>query len=158
MHWAAHGRTAAEVIAERADASKPNMGLTSWSGSKPRKSDVIVAKNYLNHEELEALNRIVTAYLEFAELQAKNRKPMYMRDWIAKLDDFLKLSEREILTHAGRISHEVAVAKAEAQFEQYRQWQLSKPSEVEKHFDEVVEKIKQLQPGKTKKERRGKAK
>jgi hypothetical protein len=83
---------------------------------------------------------------------------MYMADWIAKLDDFLKLSEREILTHAGRISHEIAVAKAEAQFEQYRQWQLTQPSEVEEHFEEAVEKIKQLQPPKTKKERRGKNK
>ncbi|MGH7601671.1 MAG: virulence RhuM family protein [bacterium] len=158
MHWAAHGHTAAEIVAARADAAKPNMGLTSWTGSKPRKSDVIVAKNYLNQEELEALNRIVTAYLEFAELQAQSRKPMYMRDWIAKLDDFLKLSERKILTHAGRISHEVAVAKAEAQFEQYRQWQLSQPSEVDEHFEEAVEMIKQLQPGKAKKTRRGKNK
>ncbi len=158
MHWAAHGHTAAEVIAERVDASKPNMGLTSWSGSKPRKPDVVVAKNYLNHEELEALNRIVTAYLEFAELQVHARKPMYMRDWIAKLDDFLKLSERDILTHAGRISHEVAVAKAETEYEHYRLQQLSQPSEVEKHFEEAVEKIKRLQPGKTKKERRGKNK
>jgi hypothetical protein len=80
MHWAAHGHTAAEVIAERADASKPNMGLTNWTGSRLRKSDVRVAKNYLSHEELDALNRIVTAYLEFAELQAQNRKPMYMSD------------------------------------------------------------------------------
>jgi hypothetical protein len=88
MHWAAHGHTAAEIVAQRADASKPNMGLTGWAGDKPRKSDVVVAKNYLNQEELEALNRIVTAYLEFAELQAQNRKPMYMRDWILKLEIF----------------------------------------------------------------------
>ena len=101
MHWAAHGHTAAEIISRRVDAAKPNLGLTSWSGSRPRKEDIAIAKNYLAAEELEALNRIVTAYLEFAELQARNRKAMYMRDWIAKLDDFLRLSEHNILTHAG---------------------------------------------------------
>lgn len=152
MHWAAHGHTAAEIVAERADASKPNMGMTSWTGSKPQKSDVTIAKNYLNQNELDAPNRIVTAYLEFAELQAQNRKPMYMKDWIAKLDDFLKLSEREILTHFGTISHEIAAAKAEAEYEQYRRQQLSEPSEVEKHFEAAVEKIKKLKAGKTKKE------
>ena len=93
------------------------MGLTSWTGAKPRKSDVVIAKNYLQAPELDALNRIVTAYLEFAELQAKGRRPMYMRDWISKLDDFLRLSEQEILTHAGKISHEVAVAKAEEEYD-----------------------------------------
>ena len=101
MHWAAHGHTAAEIIAERADASQPNMGLTSWKNApdgKVRKGDVSIAKNYLNGEELDALNRIVTAYLEFAELQALNKRPMHMSDWIAKLDDFLKLSDRDILT------------------------------------------------------------
>jgi len=98
MHWAAHGHTAAEVIAARADAKQPNMGLTTWTGAALRKADVTVAKNYLAAEELEALNRIVAAYLEFAELQALGRKPMYMADWIAKLDEFLRLSEREILT------------------------------------------------------------
>jgi len=158
MHWAAHGHTAAEIVAERADASKPNIGLTSWTGSKPRKSDVVIAKNYLNHEELDTLNRIVTAYLEFAELQAQSRKPMYMSDWIAKLDDFLKLSEREILTHVGRMSHEIAAAKAEAEYEKYHQQQLSQPSEVEKHFEAAVEKIKRLQSGKTKKPQRSKSK
>ncbi len=158
MHWAAHGHTAAEIVAERADASKPNIGLTSWTGSKPRKSDVVIAKNYLNHEELDTLNRIVTAYLEFAELQARSRKPMYMRDWIVKLDDFLKLSEQEILTHVGRMSHEIAVAKAEAEYEKYHQQQLSQPSEAEKHFEAAVEKLKQLQSGKAKKHHQGKKK
>ncbi len=156
MHWAAHGHTAAEIVAQRADASKPNMGLTSWGGDKPRKPDVIVAKNYLTPDELEALNRIVTAYLEFAELQAQNRKPMYMRDWITKLDDFLKLSEREILTHTGRISHEIAAAKAETEYEQYHRQELAQPSAAEKHFEAAVEKIKKLQPSKTKKAPRGK--
>ncbi len=158
MHWAAHGHTAAEIIAARADATQPNMGLTSWSGSKPRKADVTIAKNYLQHEEMDALNRIVTAYLEFAELQAKSRKPMYMRDWIAKLDDFLKLSDREILTHAGRISHELAVSKAEAEYAQYHQQQLSQPSAVEKHFEAAVEKIKHLESGPPKKKPRDKIK
>ena len=101
IHWAAHGQTVAEIIAQRADATRTNMGLTSWIGTKPRKEDVAIAKNYLNSEELEVFNRIVAGYLEFAELQALNRKPMTMKNWIAKLDDFLHLGEREILTHAG---------------------------------------------------------
>ena len=105
MHWAAHGQTAAEVIAQRADATQINMGLTSWAGSRPRKEDAAIAKNYLNADELDTLNRIVTGYLEFAELQARNRKPMTMQNWITKLDDFVRLGEREILTHAGSISH-----------------------------------------------------
>lgn len=146
MHWAAHGHTAAEVIAQRADASRPHMGLTSWAGSKPRKTDVSVAKNYLNEQELDALNGIVTAYLEFAELQAKNRKPMYMKDWIAKLDDFLKLSERDLLTHAGSISHELAVSKAEAEFDKFHAHQLTEATEVEKHFEEAVAQLKNLRP------------
>lgn len=90
MHWAAHGHTAAEVISTRADAIKPNMGLTSWTGARPKQVDSEVAKNYLTAGELDTLNRLVTIYLDFAELQALNRKPMYMRDWIAKLDEFLK--------------------------------------------------------------------
>lgn len=108
MHWAAHGHTAAEVIAARVDAGQPHMGLTTWKNAPAgpiRKGDVSIAKNYLNAEEIEALNLIVSASLEFAELRAKSKQPMYMRDWIGKLDDFLKLSDREILTHAGKISH-----------------------------------------------------
>jgi hypothetical protein len=93
MHWAAHGHTAAEIIALRADAAKPNMGLTSFSGVKPWKSNISVAKNYLTHDEIDMLNRIVSSYLDFAEMQAERRKPMYMNDWIAKLDDFLRISE-----------------------------------------------------------------
>ena len=112
VHWAAHGQTAAEVIATRADATKQNMGLTSWTGEVPRKAEAAIAKNYLAADELEALNRIVNAYLEFAELQALNRKPMYMGDWVAKLDDFLRLSERKILRHAGKVSHDDAVTTA----------------------------------------------
>lgn len=156
MHWAAHGHTAAEVIAQRVNADHPTMGLTSWTGKSPRKSDVTIAKNYLNEQELEALNRIVTAYLEFAELQARSRKPMYMRDWIIKLDDFLKLGERDILTHAGSISHEHAVSKAEAEFEVFQKKQLAEPSEVEKHFEAALERIKKLKPSRAKKKKRGK--
>jgi hypothetical protein len=113
MYWAAHGKTAAEIISERADAELPYMGLTGWAGEKPRKNDVAIAKNYLNQEELYALNKIVTAYLDFAEVQALNKRPMYMHDWIAKLDDFLRLGERDILSHAGTVRHEDAVKKAQ---------------------------------------------
>ena len=134
MHWAAHGKTAAEIISERADAALPYMGLTSWAGDKLRKYDVSVAKNYLKQEELDALNKIVTAYLDFAEVQALNHRPMYMRDWIAKLDDFLKLSERQILTHAGKISREAAVQKAEAEYLKYQKSQRGELSQVEKDF------------------------
>jgi hypothetical protein len=145
MHWAAHGHTAAEIIAGRADASRPNMGLTIWEGDKPRKPDVAIAKNYLSEKELEILNRIVTFYLEFAELQALDRKPMYMRDWIVKLDDFLKLSGRELLDHAGTVSHEQALEKAHAEYAVYRQQHLNAPSPVEKHFLEAVQAVADIE-------------
>jgi len=146
MHWAAHGHTAAEVIAERADADQPNMGLTNWTGKALHRNDVSIAKNYLNDEELDALNRIVSAYLEFAELQAKNRKPMYMANWISKLDDFLKLSDRDILTTAGKISHETAKEIAESEFVKYNKKALAQPSRAEQDFDEAIEKVKNLPP------------
>lgn len=145
MHWAAHGQTAAEVIHRRADASKPNMGLTTWDADRPRKSDVIIAKNYLTQEEIEALNLIVSAYLDFAELQARSRRPMHMADWIAKLDDFLQLSDRDILTHAGKISHEDAVAKAEIEFDKYRQAQAALPQPVDQQFAQTLEELKQIE-------------
>jgi hypothetical protein len=144
MHWAAHGHTAAEVIHHRADASQPNMGLTSWTGDRPRKADVGVAKNYLTNEELEALNLIVSFYLDFAELQARSRKAMYMADWISKLDDFLRLSDRDVLTHADQVSHEAAVAKAELEYERYRQQQAALPSPVERHFEDAVRQVQAL--------------
>lgn len=144
MHWAAHGHTAAEIIALRADASKPHAGLMTWAaasvGGEPRKTDMAVAKNYLNEEELQVLNRIVNAYLEFAELQALNRQPMSMTQWISKLDDFLRLSGREILTHAGRITAEAAQGKAEAAFSTYRQQQLAAPSRAEQDFEAALAK------------------
>jgi len=147
MHWAAHGHTAAEVVAARADASKPNMGLTNWPGGRPRRADITVAKNYLKPDELEALNLIVSIYLDFAELQARSRRAMHMREWIRKLDDFMGISEREILTHAGKVSHEKAHERAEAEYEKFRVIEASKPSPVEKAFDEAVAKTKQLQQG-----------
>ena len=155
MHWAAHGHTAAEVVAKRADASQPNMGMMTFPGSRPKKADAGVAKNYLAEGELETLNLIVSLYLDFAALQAQSRKAMTMRDWISKLDDFLRLSDREILTHAGRVSHEAAQAKAEVEFEKFRSLEAAKPSPVEKAFEEAVEKMKSLQAG-TPKKRRGK--
>ena len=149
MHWAAHGHTAAEIIAARADSGRPNMGLTNWTGAHPRKDAVSIAKNYLDEKELDALNRIVTLYLEFAELQALNRKPMYMGAWIAKLDEFLRISERDILTHAGKVSHEIAALKAEAEFQKFEQKRLAEPTQAEKDFEEAVKKLKKLKsPGK----------
>ena len=145
MHWAAHGHTAAEIIFDRADASKPNMGMTAWTGSAPRKTDSEIAKNYLNEDELNVLNRIVTAYLEFAELQALNRKPMFMRDWIAKLDDFLKLTGRNVLTHFGKIGHDQALDKARLEYEKYNAKRINEPSEVERHFIELEKGMKQLE-------------
>lgn len=154
MHWAAHGKTAAEIISERADAALPYMGLTSWAGEKPRKNDVAVAKNYLKQEELDALNKIVTAYLDFAEVQALNQRPMYMREWIAKLDDFLKLSERQILKHAGKISHEAAIQKAETEYLKYQETQSGQLTHVENDFlieAKKISKMKQNPTGKSNK-------
>ncbi|OHD62216.1 MAG: hypothetical protein A2014_00415 [Spirochaetes bacterium GWF1_49_6] len=145
MHWAAHGHTAAEIIYNRADSDKPNMGMTNWAGSTIRKGEVTIAKNYLAPEELDILNRIVTAYLEFAELQAMNRKPMYMKDWILKLDDFLKMSDRELLTHAGNISHDEAQKKALTEYEMFHSKQLEAPSQAEKDFIEAEKKMKKIE-------------
>jgi hypothetical protein len=119
LHWAIHGHTAAELIAERADSRRPNMGLTNFRGERVRKADVTVAKNYLNTEELTTLNLLVDQYLSFAELQARQRKPMYMRDWERKLNEFLRLNEREILSDAGKISAKVSEEVAHAEFEKY---------------------------------------
>jgi len=148
MHWAAHGHTAAEIIYGRADAGKAHMGLTSWSGSSVRKADVSVAKNYLSEQELDVLNRLVNVYLEFAELQAVSRIPMYMRDWIVKLDDFLRLSGRDILTHAGKVDHDTAEKKAHAEYDKFHHHQLNAPSAVEKHFLDAEKRVKQISTGK----------
>lgn len=120
MHFAVHGQTAAEIIISRADSSKPLMGLVNFKGNYITLQDVKIAKNYLTEKELNQLNLIVSLYLDFAELQATNGRLMKMKDWIAKLDDFLKLSEKELLTHAGKVSAETATQKAEAEFDKYR--------------------------------------
>ncbi len=123
LHFAITGQTAAEIVAKRADGTKPNMGLTSWRKGPKGKvmpSDVSTAKNYLNKPELDHLNRIVTMYLDFAELQAVRNIPMYMKDWIEKLNAFLKFSEYEILTNAGSISHEVALALANKEYKVFK--------------------------------------
>jgi hypothetical protein len=148
MHWATHGHTAAEIITERADAQKKNMGLTSWTGAKPTQADSEIAKNYLTVEELDTLNRIVTIYLDFAELQALNRRPMYMKDWITKLDEFLKVSEREVLKHAGKISHEAAIEKARNEYQKFRKQMLGEPTPVERHFIEAIREVKKLEKDK----------
>ncbi|HEY5344810.1 MAG TPA: virulence RhuM family protein [Verrucomicrobiae bacterium] len=153
MHWAAHGQTAAEVIHARVNAAKPQAGMTNWVGAKPSKAEAVIAKNYLSPEELNALNRIVVAYLELAEVQALNRQPMYMRDWLAKLDDFLRLGGRDILKHAGKISHEQAAQKAELEFEKFHRAQLAEPSPVEKDFDAAVKELKNVPSANRKKKR-----
>ena len=150
IHWAAHGQTAAEIVYRRTNAEKENMGLTNWMGNRPSKSEAVIAKNYLTSEELDTLNRVVNAYLEFAELQAFNRKPMYMEDWITKLDDFLKLSGRELLTHTGTVSHEQAVERAQIEYEKHRTRRINRPSPVEKHFEQAVKKLPK--PGKDSRE------
>ena len=154
MHWAAHGQTAAEVIAQRADAGAPNMGLASFSGARPRRSDVTIAKNYLRAEDLETLNRIVTAYLEFAELQARGRRPMAMADRIVKLDEFLKLSDRDVLTHAGRVSAEAARLKAEAEYESFLRQQDAMPAPVDLDMTRALEAAAKRLPKVGRKERK----
>jgi hypothetical protein len=149
FHWAIHGHTAAELVAERADARRPNMGLTHWKGDRPRKADSTVAKNYLSAEELGLLNLIVDQYLSFAEFQARQRKPMYMRDWAKKLDDFLRLNERDILQHAGRISSRLSEEIAYREFEKYcdQQKQIDKVNPVGA-LEEKMQKV-QLKRKKT---------
>ncbi len=120
------------------------MGLTCWEGENIRKLDVEIAKNYLNAEELDVLNRIVSMYLDFAELQALNNKPMYMKDWITKLDNFMRISERNILNHAGKVSHKAALDKARSEYDKYRCQLVELPSQVEKDFFEAVKKVKQI--------------
>lgn len=152
MHWAITGRTAAEIIHDRADHSKPNMGLTSWRGPKVRKQDVAVAKNYLNEEELLALNNLVEQYLVFAEGQAMRHIPMHMGDWLAKLDGFLSLNDRDILDHAGRISHQMAKELAETEYDRFHKnsLQLEAAQADEEDFEQLARQIED-------KSKRGKA-
>ena len=140
MHFSVHGHTAAEIIYERANAEKDFMGLTSWTGTLPKRTDAEIAKNYLSSDELDTLNRIVSLYLDFAELQAKSHKPMYMKDWIQKLDDFLKLSGKELLSHAGKISAELAKQKADTEYDKFKERTAYSLSPVEIHFLENFEK------------------
>lgn len=145
MHWAAHKHTAAEIIYERADSEKQNMGLTSWSEKKIKKTDVEVAKNYLSESELDALNKIVTAYLDIAEVRALDHEPMYMKDWLETIDDYLKMTRREILSTAGRISHTKALDKAHDEYKKYKQKEKDRLSLVEKHFLESIGELDKLE-------------
>lgn len=140
MHYSVHGHTAAEIIYERADAKKDFMGLTTWTGAMPQKSDAEIAKNYLSQEEITTLNRIVSLYLDFAELQAEEHRPMYMKDWIAILDDFLLISRKDILTHAGSISAKLAKAKADAEYDKFKERTKNELTPVEIHFIEQFER------------------
>lgn len=148
MHWAAHKHTAAEVVFYRADAEKENMGLTSWEGKQIKKSDSEIAKNYLNDEEIDALNKIVTAYLDIAEVQALNHEPMYMKDWLQTIDDYLKMTRREILTTKGSVSHQQAIEKAHAEYDKFKKKQDDVLSPVEKHFIESIDKLEQISTNK----------
>jgi len=155
LHFAVSGKTAAELISERVDASKPNMGLTSWKGAKVRPSDVTIAKNYLNTKEIDQLNRIVTMYLDYAEDQARRHRQIFMRDWRQKLDVFLKFNERDILKNAGKITKEVADQLALEQYERFNAHRLKQEAAAEMLADDaefklMEEKIRKL-PKKRKK-------
>ncbi|MFN4233719.1 MAG: virulence RhuM family protein [Bacteroidia bacterium] len=156
LHWAAHGHTAAEIIYQRANAQLPFMGLTAFKGKKPTRHEITVAKNYLTEKELQVLNRLVSAYLDIAEINAMQRKPMYMKDWIEILDGFIKMSRQDVLTHAGKISAELAQKKALQEYEAYKKKADEELSEVEKQFIDSIEqankKLKALNPKNKKKE------
>jgi len=145
MHWAIHGHTASEIICDRVDSEKQNMGLTTWKNAphgKIRKTDVSIAKNYLTEDELKDLNLIVDQYLSFAELQARNRNPMYMKDWINKLNDFMTLNDREILEHVGTISAKMAKELAESEYEKYHKNQIEiEDSQEMKELEEDLKKL-----------------
>ena len=147
LHWAITGQTAAEIIVSRADSTRPHMGLTTWRGAKVRKEDSAIAKNYLAEDELAALNNLVEQYLVFATGQAMRRIPMKMGDWISKLDSFLTINDRDILTHAGSISHELAHAHAERQYDTFNRQRLADAAAKPDDFERAV---KQLPPPKTK--------
>lgn len=148
MHWAITGQTAAEIIHSRVDKNQPNMGLTNWRGGKVRKADVSIAKNYLNPDELAALNNLVEQYLVFAEGQAMRRVPMSMNDWITKLHGFLSINDRDILNHAGKISHDMAKTFAEGEYEQFNAARIVDTDKLESDFDRAV-KLLPAKPGKT---------
>ena len=138
LHFAIHGQTAAELVASRADATKENMGLTSWKGDKVRKQDITVAKNYLTEKEMKSLNRIVTMYLDYAEYQAERNRPMYMKDWIEKLNGFLQFNDRDILEHAGKVSKAVAEQLASNEYEKFNQYRIQQSPSSD--FEEFIKK------------------
>ena len=144
MHYAVTGHTAPELVYLRADCTKPFMGLTSFKGNKPQKTDIANAKNYLSESELKELNAITSAYLDFAELQALRRKTMTMREWVNKLDDFLQMSDSEVLQNAGTISHEMALAKANGEYSKYKKQNIDELSQVEKDFIESAKKVQKM--------------
>ena len=144
VHWAITGRTAAEIIHDRVDAAKPNLGLTHWRGAMVRKQDAGIAKNYLQEDELAALNNLVEQYLIFAQGQAMRRIPMHMKEWTDKLDGFLKLNDRQILTHAGRISHEVALSKAEEEYDKFKAIASKGEAAVDRDFEKAIEQVSKL--------------
>lgn len=144
MHWAAHRHTAAEIVYQRADAEKENMGLTSWEGRRIRRSDTEIAKNYLTQAELDALNKIVSAYLDIAEVRALAHEPMYMKDWLETIDDYLKMTRRDILTTKGRVTHKQAIDKAHEEYEKYQKKQDELLSPVEQHFIESIRELEAL--------------
>ena len=152
MHYSVHGHTAAEIIYERADSEKDFMGLTTWSGAMPSKPEAEIAKNYLTHEEIKSLNRIVSLYLDFAEMQAEEHRPMYMKDWINILDDFLRISRKDILTHAGKISAKLAKEKADHEYDKFKERTKNNLSPVEIHFLENFEREQKRLMGGDKKE------
>ena len=145
MHWAAHGHTAAEVIVKRADGNKDFMGLTSFSGDKPTLLDAQIAKNYLNDKELDILNRIVSMYLDYAELQAIEQRTMTMSDWVKELNYFLTMNRRDILKDSGKISHEEAMDHARKEYDKYKDRIALKPSEVELHYLESIKDLEKLE-------------
>lgn len=148
MHWAAHGNTAAEIVYQRADSSKPNMGLTNFKGAKPTKQEISIAKNYLHEDELNILNRMVTAYIEMAELQAMSQTPMYMKDWIERLDDFLKMTGKDVLDHAGKVSHNKALEKANEEYQAYKEKTKNELSRVEEDFVKQIDSTAKMLKGK----------
>ena len=152
MHYSVHGHTAAEIIYKRADAEKDFMGLTTWSGAMPSKTEAEIAKNYLTQEEIKSLNRIVSLYLDFAEMQAEEHRPMYMKDWINILDDFLRISRKDILTHAGKISAKLAKEKADQEYDKFKERTKNNLSPVEIHFLENFEREQKRLLGEGKKE------
>jgi hypothetical protein len=150
MHWAITGMTAAEIIHERVDSAKKNMGLTSWRGAKVRKQDVAIAKNYLTEQELLALNNLVEQFLLFAEGQAMRRIPMHMDNWIKKLDAFLTVNERNILTHVGRISHEMAGEMAETEYEEFNRRRILQKDRLDGDFERTINQLTDGKLGKKK--------